>query len=192
MPAHPLALPILSLPGWGGSGPGHWQSRWEALHGDQRVEQADWRQPLRGDWMMRLEETLLSRSREELPVLLVAHSLGCHLVAAWASHSRNTGRVAGAFLVAPPDLERDPLPPQLHSWRPVQRLRLPFPALLVASSNDEVYCALPQALALAEDWGAEVREAGALGHVNADSGLGDWPQGRAWLNAWAARLPASR
>ena len=188
--ALPSAFHVLSLPGWGGSGPGHWQTRWEALHGDRRVEQAEWQRPLRGDWMMQLEENLLALPADGRPVLLVAHSLGCHLVAAWAGHSRHTARVAGAFLVAPPDLDRDPPPPQLHSWRPVQRLRLPFPALLVASSDDHVYCALPQARALAEDWGAELREAGALGHINADSGLGDWPEGRAWLDGWAARLPS--
>ena len=39
---------VLTLPGWQGSGPEHWQSRWEALHGFIRVEQHDWMRPLRG------------------------------------------------------------------------------------------------------------------------------------------------
>ena len=30
---------VLILPGWQNSGPEHWQSRWEILHGDERVEQ---------------------------------------------------------------------------------------------------------------------------------------------------------
>src|SRR5207244_10360128 len=71
-------LHVLVLPGWQNSGPLHWQSRWEALHGDVRVEQADWMHPLRGDWMMRLEETICAlEDREPAPqVALVAHSLG--------------------------------------------------------------------------------------------------------------------
>ena len=81
---------ILLLPGWQDSGPTHWQSRWEALHGDTRVQQHDWMWPKRGDWMMQLEEAVLADPR---PAVLVAHSLGCQLVAAWASHSRHTARV---------------------------------------------------------------------------------------------------
>ena len=41
--------PVLLLPGWQGSGPDHWQSRWEQLHGHLRVEQHDWQRPLRGE-----------------------------------------------------------------------------------------------------------------------------------------------
>ena len=67
---------VLILPGWQSSGPLHWQSRWEALHGYQRVEQHDWLRPLRGDWIARLEEVLLARA---VPVWLVGHSLGCLL-----------------------------------------------------------------------------------------------------------------
>ena len=51
---------VLVLPGWQSSGPTHWQSRWERLHGDQRVEQHDWMTPLRGDWITRLEEVVVA------------------------------------------------------------------------------------------------------------------------------------
>ena len=51
---------ILLLPGWQNSDEVHWQSRWEALHGDHRVEQHDWMRPLRGDWSARLEEEVLA------------------------------------------------------------------------------------------------------------------------------------
>ena len=95
---------ILLLPGWQNSGPGHWQTRWESVYGDHRVEQHEWMRPLRGDWSIRLEEEVLASPG---PVVLAAHSLGCILVAAWASHSRNTHKVRGALLVAPGDLERD-------------------------------------------------------------------------------------
>ena len=72
-------LNVLILPGWQDSGAPHWQSRWEALHGFQRVPQHDWHHPLRGDWMTQLEEAVLAADR---PLALAAHSLGCQLVAA--------------------------------------------------------------------------------------------------------------
>lgn len=169
---------VLSLPGWQGSGSGHWQTRWEQARGHRRVEQHDWQVPLRGDWMARLEEVLLS---EEAPALLVAHSLGCQLVAAWAAHSRQVGRVRAALLVAPPDTERADMPPQLRAWRPIPRGRLPFRATLVASADDP-YCAAERAAEMARRWGAAFVLTGPRGHLNADSGLGDWPDGLALLD----------
>lgn len=166
-------MPVLTLPGWQGSGPDHWQSRWERLHGARRVHQHDWLQPLRGDWMARLDEVLLA---EPTPVLLAAHSLGCQLVAAWAAHSRNAARVQAALLVAPPDTERDDMPPQLHTWRPITRARLPFRSTVVSSSDDP-FCAPRRAAEMAAAWGASLVLAGPRGHLNADSGLGDWPDG---------------
>ena len=171
--------PVLTLPGWQGSDPGHWQSLWEALHGDRRVEQHDWLHPRRGDWMARLDEVLLA---ERGPVWLAAHSLGCQLVAAWAAHSRHTARVRGALLVAPPDLERDDTPPALQAWRPICRKRLPFRATVVASADDP-YCCLERAAGMAQDWGAAWAPLGPRGHLNAESGLGAWPEGRALLEA---------
>lgn len=179
MTATQNASRILLLPGWQNSGPDHWQSRWQALYGDERVEQADWDWPRRGDWMARLDEVLLADAQER-PTVLVAHSLGCQLVASWSAHSRHTQRVQAALLVAPPDTEREDMPPQLHNWRPIVRQPLPFPTFAVVSSNDP-FCALERAQALVADWGAIFLEAGPLGHINSDSGLGDWPEGRALL-----------
>jgi predicted alpha/beta hydrolase family esterase len=168
---------VLLLPGWLDSDPGHWQSRWEAVHGYRRVEQADWLWPKRGDWMARLDEVLLDTSG---PAVLVAHSLGCHLVAAWAAHSRHTQRVRGALLVAPPDIERDDVAPNTHSWRPVARRPLPFAGFAVISSDDP-YCAADRAQQMAQDWGVAAVHVGPHGHINTESGLGDWPAGYALL-----------
>jgi len=174
---------ILLLPGWQNSGPGHWQTRWEHQHGDVRVNQDDWFWPRRGDWMARLDEVV-----QQLPdtssLLVAAHSLGCHLVAAWAAHSRHAARVQGALLVAPPDLEREEVPPQLYSWRPVVKQALPFRSCGVLSRDDPFGGFAPVASLLA-GWGATVHDAGARGHLNADSGLGDWPEARGWLRALA-------
>ena len=167
---------VLILPGWQSSGPDHWQSCWERGHGYQRVEQHDWMRPLRGDWIARLEDVLLSRQVEpDEPAVLVAHSLGCMLVAAWAAHSRNTHRVKGALLVAPPDVERDDLRQMLPGWSPAPSQALPFRTVVFASSNDP-FCAFERARQFAAAWDAELIAAGPRGHLNAESGLGDWPQ----------------
>ena len=169
----------LLLPGWLNSDATHWQSRWEALHGCERVQQADWLWPRRGDWMARLDDVLLASAT---PALLVAHSLGCHLVAAWAAHSRHAERVCAALLVAPPDTESEDMPPNLFNWRPLVRQRLPFRSLVVSSSDDP-FCGPGRSAGMASDWGSQTVALGARGHINGESGLGDWPEGWALLQA---------
>lgn len=169
---------ILILPGWQNSGPAHWQSLWQAQFGYQRVEQHDWMRPLRGDWIARLEDVVLS---VKAPVVLVAHSLGCQLVAAWTAHSKNTQWVKAALLVAPGDTECDELRPLMASWSPIVRQQLPFKSTLVASHND-IYCSFERAQFFAKAWGSELVDGGYLGHINAESGLAHWPQGQALLH----------
>jgi hypothetical protein len=201
---------VLILPGWQNSGEGHWQSLWEEKLGYERVMQHDWMHPLRGDWITRFEDHVLSieehfaqtlsgpeaknltkkdpESSALAPtreIVLVAHSLGCHLVAAWAALSQSTHRVKGALLVAPPDGGRGDLPQELRSWRNPVLQKLPFPSICVISSNDP-FCDLQPGRDMAKAWGSECVELGARGHINAQSGLGDWPQGQALL----ARLQA--
>ena len=168
---------VLLLPGWLNSDPGHWQSLWEQSFGYERVEQADWEWPRRGDWMARLDEVLLA---DERPTVLVAHSLGCQLVTSWAEHSRHCQRVSAALLVAPPDTEAADMPPQLHNWRPIRRSRLPFPSIAVTSSDDP-YCTRQRGAQMAADWGSHWVEAGPVGHLNTASNLGLWPAGQALL-----------
>jgi uncharacterized protein len=188
---------VLILPGWQNSGPAHWQSLWEAQHGYERVQQHDWMHPLRGDWITQLEDHVLSISQlpAHIPralepenslknsspqILLVAHSLGCHLVAAWAALSQNAHRVKGALLVAPPDGQREQFPAELKSWRPPVLQKLPFPSICVISSDDP-FCELQVGCEMAAAWGSRLMELGDKGHINADSDLGDWPQGQALL-----------
>lgn len=187
----------LILPGWQNSGLDHWQSLWEKQLSAQRVQQHDWMRPLRGDWITRLEDHLLSiseRSTQEIrrlpaentlktdekDILLMAHSLGCHLVSAWAALSKQTHRIKGALLVAPPDGSRENFPPELKSWRPPVLQKLPFPSICVISSNDP-FCELQPGKDMAAAWGSSLFEIGDKGHINADSALADWPQGRALI-----------
>ena len=182
-------MTVLLLPGWQNSGPDHWQSRWQQQHACQRVEQHDWQRPLRGDWTARLQETVLDAAPG--PLLLVAHSLGCILTAWWAAHSPQAHRVTAALLVAPGDVEQPALAGPLPGWAPIARQRLPFPTLLVASQDDP-FCSFERARQLARDWGAQLHDAGARGHLNADSALGDWPEGWALLQGIGRITPSQR
>ncbi len=172
-------MTTLILPGWLNSGPAHWQSLWEQKYGYVRVQQHDWSAPLRGDWITRLEDVVRELPTAQ-PVLLVAHSLGCHLVAAWAAISTSTARVKGALLVAPPDVARDDFPPALHSWRRPVLTTLPFAATCVVACDDR-FASAAAGRAYAAAWSAACVDIGAHGHINGDSGLGDWPEGHGLL-----------
>jgi len=158
--------------------------RWAQLFGDQVVTQHDWMQPLRGDWVTRLEEAVQNQLSQhpQQGIAFVAHSLGCHLLACWAALSVNVKQVVGALLVAPPDTTRAEFPPQMHSWRKPILNKLPFKSIVVASSDDP-FSSLLASEVLAQQWGAELINLGARGHINAESGLGDWHEGRALLQS---------
>jgi len=175
---------ILIVPGLGNSGPGHWQTRWEeTLPGCRRIELGLWEDPHRNTWVNKIN---LAVERADRPVVLVAHSLGCHAVAWWAEYERlsgggSLGKVAGALLVAPPDVEDAPIDRRLTRFAPVVQAELPFRSVVVAS-RDDPYMPFGAARALAKVWGASFADAGAAGHINARSELGDWTFGRLLLN----------
>jgi predicted alpha/beta hydrolase family esterase len=177
-------MTILTVPGLCGSGPAHWQTRWEVLHpGHVRVEQRDWDHPDLDVWLAALAGAIVTAGE---PVVLAAHSLGAVLVAHAAARGLTAG-VRGALLVAPADVESPSCtPPETRCFAPIPRAPLPFPATVVASQNDP-YVPLDRARAFASAWGAAFVDAGARGHLNASSGLGDWAEGRALLAALVAR-----
>jgi hypothetical protein len=168
--------PILLVPGFGNSGPEHWQSHWErALPSARRIELGDWDCPARESWIARIEAAV--RSCLEPPVL-VAHSLGVTAVAWWAG--LHDAPVHSALLVAPPDITRPELPFEVRAFGASPPVRLGFTAVVAASSSDP-YCDLGCARALAEGWGARLVELGDVGHVNTASGHGPWPRGERLL-----------
>jgi len=174
---------VLILPGRNSSGPAHWQSRWERLRpGFVRIEQSEWTTPVRRDWVASLQRTVAALA--PAPVVLVAHSLACSLVANWVQ-AGDTGTVAGALLVSPSDVDAPDYPPGPTGFAPMPRMRMPFPTIVVASTNDPMV-AEPRARAFAADWGAQYHCIGALGHINAESGLADWPEGLAWVDELVA------
>jgi len=170
--------PVLIVPGIGNSGPEHWQSRWQSQEPDfQRVLQDDWETPRFTDWCGRLEEIV---AQAPLPPLLVAHSLGCLLVAGWARQTRL--KIQGALLVAPPDPQGPSFPAGARGFSLAGHEPLPFPSLLVAS-RDDPYGDMIHAARCAALWGSRFVDAGYCGHINADSQLGDWPWGRELLRS---------
>jgi uncharacterized protein len=126
---------VLIVPGWNGSGAGHWQTVWGHKYPHfARVEQSNWTRPARSEWIAQIDADL---DRATSPTFLVAHSLGCLAVAHWAATANKTHRIDGAFLVAPPWLTAsDQCPAQLTDFLPMPLRRLPFPSLLVASEDD--------------------------------------------------------
>jgi len=179
---------FLIIPGLGDSGSEHWQTLWEArLPGAARVAQRDWNRPDRELWLQGLRAAIEAAGG---PVVLVAHSLGCALVAhatrRWPALVSRA--VRAALLVAPADVDTpDRTPPETRGFSPMPAARLPFPATVVASGDDP-YVAIDRARAFARAWGADFVDAGAIGHVNAASGLGDWPAGRRALDRLLARV----
>ena len=166
---------ILIIPGWTNSGPDHWQSRWQRhFKTARRVEQADWERPEREAWVGRIVAAVAAAQR---PAVLVAHSCGV-LAVAHAAPLLDRARLAGAFLVAPPDLDAHAglLPGANGGFAPVPRERLPFPARLIASSTDP-YCTVERAQEIGRVWGADTSVIAKAGHLNTESGHGPWPDG---------------
>lgn len=173
-PSH--RVDALILPGLSNSGPEHWQTIWEREDpGCRRVHQAEWEAPRCADWVTTLDDAI-AQSAE--PVVLVAHSSSCALVAHWArdASSENLERVRGALLVAPSDPEGPNYPEGPRGFAPMPLVRLPFPSIVVAS-RDDVYVTMDRAREYAAAWGSELVDLGDAGHVNASSGLGSWPMG---------------
>lgn len=176
---------ILILPGLYNSGAGHWQSLWEnLLPNASRLQQRDWERPDRGDWVATLDAAIRSSEHE---LVIAAHSLGCATTAWWAQqhgHEAHARKLKGALLVAPPDVERKDFPVFVTRFAPMPRTRLPFRSTVVASLDDP-WCTVDRAESWATAWGAAFHAIGPRGHINAESGLGDWPQGRTWLGQLA-------
>lgn len=183
MPYKVTDVELLIVPGWTGAGPDHWQSRWvRGLRTARRIEQAASERPRLEDWVARIVEAVAAAGR---PAVLAAHSLGASAVV-HAAPLLDRRRIAGALLVAPPDLaprggpwpteDGRFLPAEEGGFAPVPELPLPFPSVVVASRNDP-FCAFERAQAFARAWGSDFADAGNSGHIDTASGHGPWPEG---------------
>lgn len=175
---------ILIIPGYTNSGPNHWQTRWQQkLSTARRVEQAEWSKPVRQDWVANVVRAI---EEAEKPVVLIAHSLGIPT----AIHAvREAGQpIAGAFLVAPPDVANPKIRPKhLMTFGPYPRDTLAFPSMTIASRNDP-FCAFEVAEDIAAAWGSQFIDAGEAGHINEESGHGPWPEGTMTFASFLSKL----
>ena len=169
-------LQILFVPPWENAGAEHWMSVWQEKHPKiRRVEQRDWMNPDRDEWIATLDEYVCEQTR---PVILVAHSLGTMTVAHWADKFKR--KISGAFLVAPPDVEAANAPTEIKNFAPIPRAAFDFPSVVVASETD-VYCALERAAIFARSWNSYFINIGKAGHINTKSGHGEWKEGEGLL-----------
>ncbi|MFB2872521.1 RBBP9/YdeN family alpha/beta hydrolase [Aeromonas jandaei] len=157
---------ILLVPGLHNSGPDHWQSRWhEHFPYWQRMTGLPWEKPDLTVWSAKLASKLRSRRSR---VHLVAHSFGA--LTAIAAARLQPEKVASLFLVAPADPARFGIVDE--------RLEGPLQvsAQLVASRNDP-WMSFERAEYWSRQWQVPLFDAGSAGHINAQSGHGDWHQG---------------
>lgn len=184
--------PIL-VPGWRNSAPGHWQARWaQCVPHAQTVQQPEWENPDPAIWHATVAAHV---DQAACPVLLIAHSLGCLSCVNLPVPLR--AKIAGALLVAPADVEHSNTPDCLRAFGAVPLHSLPFQSVVVASDNDP-YCGVERAAQFADAWGSRLEIIPNAGHINADSGFGDWPQGLKILTAlrrraiWRVTAPLPR
>lgn len=160
---------VLIAPGLHNSGPEHWQSRWQRrFPAFARVEQDDWAAPDLERWSARVDQTRRAGNGDRRPLLIVAHSFGS--LATVHSVARDPSGVAGVLLVAPADPDKFDVAARLP------KQALPVPSIMIGSTNDP-WMAAPRAALWAERWHSHFINGGPLGHINAESGLGDWPRG---------------
>jgi len=173
---------VLIVPGLRDHAPAHWQTLLEA-------ELRALGRPVRGvppmgradlDCAKRVAAIERAACAIDGPLVIVAHSGGCIMVAHWA---RTTARpVAGALLATPPDFEEGlpegyPTMQELleSGWLPVPRDALPFPSIAALSRNDPLG-RHERVAGLAHAWGSRSVELGDVGHLNPASGFGPWPR----------------
>lgn len=163
---------VLTFPGIGNSGPEHWQSLWEHSNPEfVRVSQRDWNNPVCDEWTSVLEHTV---QRLGSSVVIVAHSLACLAVAHWAARPHSP--IKAALLVAVPNPDGPRFPVEAVGFSPLPKQRFPFPSIVVASTDDP-YGSLSHAAGCASAWGSRLVNIGTVGHINASSNLGRWPEG---------------
>lgn len=178
---------VLTLPGYQNSGSAHWQTRWEQRATErgthvERVQQADWDAPVCADWAAVLIQAITAHDGQ---VVIAAHSLGCLLTAHIARHADADVlvKIKGALLVAPPDPTGVIFPSTASGFSPEVNEPFPFKSIVIASNNDE-YGSIDFAQNCAHNWGSELINLGARGHINGESGLADWPEAWSLLMPW--------
>jgi predicted alpha/beta hydrolase family esterase len=186
MPRRPTrSVPVVVVPGWQGSGPGHWQT-WleEQLRADgretRRPDFADVDAPDLSEWLGALRAALSDLPADGYDV--VAHSLGAVL---WLHHvaaADGAPRAARVALVAPPS--PGTAIPEIAAFFPppmdVDTVRRGADGTVLVGGEDDPY--LPEGIA--EAYGRPLKMATTViadgGHLNVAAGYGEWPAVLDW------------
>lgn len=186
MPRRPSrSVPTVIVPGWNGSGPGHWQT-WldgqltEAGREVRRPAFADVDHPVLEEWLADLRTALEGLPEDGFDV--VAHSLGAVL---WLHHVADPGeapRPARVALVAPPSPKLDV--PDVAAFFPppldIDTVRRGADGTVLVGGDADPH--LPEGITAA--YGLPLKMATTLieggGHLNVDSGYGEWPAMLSW------------
>ena len=165
---------VLLLHGWGGSNFPHWQS-W--LAGEIAKDYgcvyflkfSDFDRPKYELWMQELK-TALEKFK---PDIVVCHSLANTLWFHYCQTQRLEKKLQKLYLVAPPSM--DCAIDELREFFPVT---LPSSlnaahSLLITSTNDP-YMTQDEAQNLQKKLGVKMEVLENAGHINADSGFGEW------------------
>ena len=173
-----------NIPGLRNSGEDHWQTRWEKKYPNDfiRIEQDDWEAPNCEAWTNRLEEVLSQHDLSE--AILIGHSVGCATIVNWFSKFQHS--VKGVLLVAPSDVERGDYPKYITGFIPLYLQALPFPSIVVASTNDHV-TDFERAEYFADIWGSKLVEIENGGHLEKMQGNEDWSEGIQLLKELAGK-----
>lgn len=186
MPRRPArTVPTVVVPGWNGSGEGHWQTWLEEqlrAAGRETVRPgfADVDAPDLPEWLAALRATLAGQPADGYDV--VAHSLGAVL---WLHHAADPGatpRAARVLLVSPPS-PRTAVPEVAAFFPPpldVDAVRRAADGTVLVAGSGDPY--LPEGVAAA--YGLPLKMATTVvdggGHLNVDAGFGEWPAVLDW------------
>jgi predicted alpha/beta hydrolase family esterase len=188
MPRRPQrAVPTLVIPGWNGSGDGHWQTWLEqqlraAGRETRRPAFADLDHPDLAQWLDALHAALAGLPAGGYDV--VAHSLGAVL---WLHHvaaPADSPQAARVVLVSPPspattiaEIAGFFAPPM-----DVDTVRHGADGTVLVAGDEDPY--LPEGIAAA--YALPLKIATTVipggGHLNTDAGYGEWPAMLNWCN----------
>lgn len=170
--------------GYGNSEPEHWQHLWfDKTKKSIWIEQKDWNKPEKDLWVKELEKALL---QVNTPIIIIAHSIGCHTVVEWVKKYYTNQDIVGVLLVAPPDTNCKRFPKEIKGYENPPKDKLPFKSICVISSNDP-YSSKERAEKLAKNWGSEVVHVKECGHIKLASNLGEWEEGKKILKSLIQR-----
>lgn len=169
-----MSQKVLLLHGWGGSDYPHWQS-W--LAGEiakdygtvSFLEFSNFEFPSFSAW----KQELITHLEDFKPDIVICHSLANTL---WfhLCNANAIEKVQKLYLIAPPSIKCDVA--ELESFFPLDMPKNAYAkeTLLITSTNDP-YMSMDEAKELQNSLGVEMIVLENAGHINTDSGYGEWP-----------------